>query len=253
MEGPVAEVGIGATLMAARARLGWSREALAFHSGVSWSAIAQIESGRRKDVRLSSLSMLADALDVTVDYLVRGGAAPTRPLLGHRLLRYGSDDELVRASLPFLLEGIERSEFVFVATTSANIELLRGALGTDTSRVQFADASDWYGSPRQALSAYHEVLEQRCREGAPWVRIIGEPGWAGRSSSDLKAWTRYEAVLNLALASAPATIVCPYDTRSAPRRVLVDAQRTHPTLQWVDHVETSSSYCDPEDVLLGPD
>ena len=53
---------IGESLKAARERLGWSREALAYHSGVSWSAIAQIESGRRKDVRLSSLSALAEAL-----------------------------------------------------------------------------------------------------------------------------------------------------------------------------------------------
>ena len=53
---------IAATLKTARDRLGWSREALAYHSGVSWSAISQIESGRRKDVRLTSLSALADAL-----------------------------------------------------------------------------------------------------------------------------------------------------------------------------------------------
>ena len=58
-------------LRAARARAGWSRETLAHHSGVSWSAIAQIESGRRRDVRLSSLSALADALGVSVDELFR--------------------------------------------------------------------------------------------------------------------------------------------------------------------------------------
>ena len=55
---------LGESLKAARARAGWSREALAYHSGVSWSAIAQIESGRRNDVRLSSLSALAEALGV---------------------------------------------------------------------------------------------------------------------------------------------------------------------------------------------
>jgi DNA-binding XRE family transcriptional regulator len=37
--------GIGTRVRAARGRLGWSREALAFHSEISWSSVAQIESG----------------------------------------------------------------------------------------------------------------------------------------------------------------------------------------------------------------
>src|SRR5204862_5431527 len=99
---------IGESLKADRARLGWSREALAFHSGVSWSAIAQIESGRRKDVRLSSLSALAEALNVSVDYLIGSTSATSLELLEHRILAYGSDDEFVSAATPFLAEGIER-------------------------------------------------------------------------------------------------------------------------------------------------
>ena len=42
--GGVAASRIGHSLRAARARAGFTREALAYHSGVSWSAIAQIES-----------------------------------------------------------------------------------------------------------------------------------------------------------------------------------------------------------------
>ena len=76
---------IGETLRAARVRLGWSREALAYHAGMSWTAIAQIESGRRQDVRLSSLTALATALSVSVDYLI--GAGPiSPPLLEHLVL-----------------------------------------------------------------------------------------------------------------------------------------------------------------------
>src|SRR5687767_1053271 len=97
---------IAATLRAARGRLGWSRETLAHHSGVSWSGIAQIESGRRKDVRLSTLSALANALDVSIDYLI-GSAKITAPqLLEHRLLTYGSDDEYLASAIPFFNEGI---------------------------------------------------------------------------------------------------------------------------------------------------
>src|SRR5258708_25386402 len=74
---------IGESLKTARARLGWSRVALAFHSGVSWSAIAQIESVRRQDVRLSRLAALADALGASLDYLPGSPAALSPHLFPH--------------------------------------------------------------------------------------------------------------------------------------------------------------------------
>ncbi|MCU1676331.1 MAG: sensor protein [Frankiales bacterium] len=61
---------IAEALRQARMRRGWTREDLAHHSGVSYGAIAQIEAGRRTDVRLRSLVALADALDVSVDALL---------------------------------------------------------------------------------------------------------------------------------------------------------------------------------------
>ncbi len=108
---------IGDSLRAARMRLGWSRETLAHHSGVSWSAIAQIESGRRKDVRLSSLSALADALGVSVDHLIGTAAATAPQPFDHRLLTYGSDEDFLAAAIPFLAEGMERSESLLAVTT----------------------------------------------------------------------------------------------------------------------------------------
>src|SRR5436189_5733096 len=81
------DAGIGARLKAARRRLGWSREELAFRAKLSWPAVAQIESGRREYPRPPTLSALADALAVTIDYLVRG--APTyAPVLNHMALLY---------------------------------------------------------------------------------------------------------------------------------------------------------------------
>jgi len=113
----VMESRIGASLKAARARLGWSRETLAHHSGVSWSAIAQIESGRRKDVRLSSLSAFARALGVSVDYLIGSATATAPRLLEHRLLTYGSDEAYLAAATPFFAEGMERSDSLLAVTT----------------------------------------------------------------------------------------------------------------------------------------
>src|SRR3954447_1727530 len=100
---------IRASVKAARERLGWSREALAYHSGVSWAAIAQIETGRRTDVRLSSLSALARALGLSIDHLVGHPSRPVAPMLEHQALVYHSDTEFLSAVIPCLNAAIERS------------------------------------------------------------------------------------------------------------------------------------------------
>src|SRR3979490_1905223 len=100
---------IGEAVRSARERAGWSREALAYHSGLSWAAIAQIESGRRQEVRLGSLVALADALDAPVDYLGGSKAILSPKLFQHDAVIYDSDDEYIASTVPFLVEGITRS------------------------------------------------------------------------------------------------------------------------------------------------
>jgi transcriptional regulator with XRE-family HTH domain len=242
---------IGTSLRAARARLGWSRETLAHHSGVSWSAIAQIESGRRKDVRLSSLSALAKALGVSVDYLIGATAAP--PLLEHRVLTYGSDEEYLATAIPFLHRGIERSESLLVVATEPRSELLRDALDDRSERVEFADSTDWYRSPSAALNGYRTFVNEKLEAEAVWIRVLGEPVWAGRSDAEIAAWTRYESFLNLSFASSPATIVCPYDTRSLSEEVVANACRTHPSVAHGSEATASLAYRGPEDLLIDLD
>jgi len=242
---------IGESLKAARARLGWSREALAFHSGVSWSAIAQIESGRRKDVRLSSLSALANALGVSIDYLAGNTAALSPHLFEHRLLTYGSDEEYVEGAIPFIAEGLELSHAHLVVAAPPQIALLRERLDDRADHVEFADSGDWYSSLSGALNRYRAFVKQKVEAGAVWIRVVGDPVWAGRSAPEIAAWFRYESLVNLAFAQAPATIVCAYDTSAFPEEVMAVARLTHP----VDHGDTptaSLGYLETEDFLLEP-
>jgi transcriptional regulator with XRE-family HTH domain len=246
----VASSRIGESLRAARARVGWSREELAYHSGVSWSAITQIESGRRRDVRLSSLSALADALGVSVDHLIGTIAAVVPRPLDHRVLTYGSDEDFLAAAIPFLTEGIERSDGLLAVTTAAQAELLRDTLGDGSNHIEFADSVDWYRSPKGASDRYRAFVKQKFEAGAAWIRIVGEPVWSGRSVAEITAWTRYESLLNLTLASMPATVVCPYDTRSLPMEIVENANRTHPQVARGSDANPSPSYREPEDFLL---
>src|SRR5579862_7193628 len=121
--------GIGQAVRAARERRGWSRENLAHHSGLSWGAIVQIESGRRSSLRPTTLDALASALDVSVDYLL-GRARSSRPtaLLQHRALLYSTPEEFVSGVLPAIEEGLGRGDAVLVVTTPANRTKLRRSL-----------------------------------------------------------------------------------------------------------------------------
>ena len=242
---------VGGTLKAARERRGWSREALAYHSGVSWSAISQIESGRRKDVRLTSLSALADALGVSVDYLVGSAAAATTPqLFEHRVLTYGSDEELVAAAIPFLEEGVAQSHCLAVVMTQAKQGLVRDALGDRSGLIEFADWAEWYRSPKEALRRYGELVKRCLELGAVWIRVVAEAAWSG-TDPDIATWTRYESLVNLAFASSPATIMCTYDERDFPATVIADALKTHPEVVCGTATTASPSYRGPEDFLLG--
>ena len=243
--------GLGTRLRAARERHGWTREALAFHSELSWSAIAQVESGRRTNVRPQTLVALAGALGVTIDYLVHG-VPSSSVMLEHRVLLYETEREFVDTVGPFLREGIERSEAVLVVTTNANIELLRQQLGSDAKRVELVDRDTWYTDPAPALRDLEEFVRTRLEAGAPWVRMVGDPDWAGTSETETGLWTRYEALVNLVFASSPASFLCAYDTRTIAPEVARQARLTHPQTIGPQGVESSSDYGDPGGYVLGP-
>jgi transcriptional regulator with XRE-family HTH domain len=244
----VAPSRIGRSVRSARERAGWSRETLAHHSGLSWAAISQIESGRRQEVRLSSLVALARALRVSVDYLVGDTLTPT--LLGHRAVIYGSDDEYVTSTVPFLVEGVTRSDCVVAVTSKRHIGLLRDALEGEASQVEFLDAAEWYRSLDGASNGYRTLLRERFERGAPWIRIVGEPVWIEWSEAQLTSLARYESLINLSLAASPATIVCTYDARAVPESVLTGARHTHPEVAQAGDVAANAAFREPEDFLL---
>jgi transcriptional regulator with XRE-family HTH domain len=243
---------IAQSLKSARQRLGWSRETLAHHSGLSSAAITQIESGRRSEVRASSLVALAGALGVSVDYLVGGAATVAPALLKHQILEYESDDEYLSTAIPFLTEGIARSDCVLMVTAKRHMTLARDTLGENERHVEFRDAAEWYSSLREAASGYRTFVRERYESGAPWVRILAEPVWTGRSETQLAEWFRYESVVNLSFTSSPATFVCSYDTRAVSGSVLANARRSHPQVAGAGLI-TNPGYVSPVDFLLALD
>lgn len=242
-------LGIGARLRAARQRLGWSREELAVHCGMSYSGIAQIESGRRRNLRPDTLAALADGLGVSIDYLV-GGARPA-PTLDHRLLLYADADSFLAATGPFIRDGLERSEGVMTSTTESNIEALRDYLGRDASGVTFAESATWYRAPGTALGGFLQFLDGELAKGSPWTRIVSEPHWVGRSQDERQVTHQYESLFNLVFGSLPATFVCAYDERALDPAIVTAARATHPLLNDRGNVVDNPSYQDPASFLVG--
>ena len=233
-----------------RARVGWTRETLAHHADLSWSAIAQVESGRRTKLRPDTLAALADALGVTIDYLVKGGGAP-RVMLRHRALVYGSDEEFVDTLAPFVEEGVERSEPVIVSTTSGRAARIRRRLGAAAERVEFRGSAGVYTRPDAALRHFRSFVEDRLAEGASWIRVVGEPVLAGRSAAERRLWFRADSLANLTLASYPVTLFCCYDERSSSEATIRSACATHPETVRNGKTAPSAEYADPRDFVLG--
>jgi transcriptional regulator with XRE-family HTH domain len=234
---------------AGRGRLGWSREALAFHSGISWSGIAQIESGRRRNLRPDTLSALAGALGVTIDYLVGGGRA-SAPMLDHKALVYDTDAELATTAGSFLAAGVERSEAVLAVTTRENIDLLREQLGPAAQSVEFVESTTWLTTPTAAFDGFKAFSSGNLKRGVPWVRILGEPIWAGRSEPEVDSWTRFESLFNLVFAAWPMTVLCPYDERTAQPEIVRHARLTHPHTIGPGNSPSGGDYADPGEFVL---
>jgi len=242
---------IGRRLRAARERTGLSREALAYYSGVSWSAIAQVEGGRRTNLRPRTLAALARTLGVTIDYLVTGGVG-TPALLDHRALLYSTDGEFAQYAAPFLAEAVNRSEAVLAVTSRGRIRKLRAELGGLNGEIEFADRVPWYRKPAGALDRYRRFTEAALDAGASWVRILGEPVWPAGSNEQVRLWACYESLINLAFSGLPVTLLCPYDARQLDPAVIDFAHATHPRTVERGAMTSSQAYTDPGRFVLEP-
>jgi transcriptional regulator with XRE-family HTH domain len=60
---------IGARLQALRRAAGLSQQALAMRAGISMSVVFQIEQGKKKDPRLSTVAALAEGLGIPIGEL----------------------------------------------------------------------------------------------------------------------------------------------------------------------------------------
>ncbi|GGM75361.1 anti-sigma regulatory factor [Lentzea pudingi] len=164
----------------------------------------------------------------------------------HPALFYGTDEQYLDALVPFVTEGLERTQPVAVAVPGARLRLLREALGDAAHEVTMIDMEVAGRNPGRIIP----TVLRRFADGhdTVHVRIVGEPIWAGRTDAEYPACAQHEALINLAFAGRDVTIVCPYDTSTLDERALADALVTHPVV-WEGARRLKSDRYDPDDVI----
>lgn len=168
----------------------------------------------------------------------------------HRVAVHGSDDEFLAAAVPFLVEGMaaEDEPPPLLITSTAKIDLVRAALGTDRDRVSYVPSSEWYtGSAANALARAAGYVATTAGPGGR-MHAIAEPDWSarpGRTERESAEWVRYEAMLNVLLAPLAMNVICPYDTRTTSPEIVEAGRRTHPTEMVGGSRQVSTSYENP--------
>ena len=164
--------------------------------------------------------------------------------LVHDAFVYGYEDEFIAGTLPFLEEGIDHGEPILAAPTAANVALLHERLGDRASCVDWAEDPESHRTV-QRLGIFLDYIHRHLNDGAERVRVLGEPCWPENSGPGVAEWKRYESYLNVALASYPVWLVCPYDGRRLEPEILEDASRTHPYVGYGNGRAASPDYVAP--------
>ena len=150
--------------------------------------------------------------------------------LRHELLLYEDDERLADDATVFLAEGLEAGEAVVTVLEARKLGIVREALGPRAHDVTWIDLAGHYTRPEAALADYDASVRTLVRDGAPRVRLFGElPTLESEAQCD--AWIAYDAILNRAFDHQPVSILCGYDGRVLPDRVLEAARRTHPRIR----------------------
>lgn len=145
--------------------------------------------------------------------------------LSHLAYFYDDERDYLSYLSAFALAGLRNTEPVFVAVPGRKSALLRERLGAESPLLRYCAIAETGRNPARLIPELRAFLDEH--RGRP-VRFVSEAIWPGRSAAEFCEAIRHEALMNLAFASAPATIVCPYDAGALAPSVLGGAERTHP-------------------------
>jgi anti-sigma regulatory factor (Ser/Thr protein kinase) len=171
----------------------------------------------------------------------------SRTALRHNAFLYQSHDDYLARAVPFLTEGLEAGEGAIVAHTRPGLAMIREALGSDATHVNFVDVSSAYTRPARTVAAYHKVYAEQLGK-APKLRAVADVQF-GPDPREWAQWTGYEAVFNRSFGHLPAWVLCSYNANGTPDPIIEGVWQTHPEVIDGNTWTTSALYEDPDAVL----
>lgn len=126
--------------------------------------------------------------------------------------------------LSLVRAGLARGEPTFVALPGDQARLLAERLDGEPGELLCADIADSGRNPARLIPEVHAFIDKHADQR---VLVVGESCWPGRSPAELREATRHEALMNLAFARSPVTILCAFDTTQLPPSAIADATWTH--------------------------
>jgi anti-sigma regulatory factor (Ser/Thr protein kinase) len=149
---------------------------------------------------------------------------PDGGVLSHAAFCYRSQPEYAAAIVAFIQAGLAAGEPALVAVPGAKLQVIRDHLDDGPGEVVFTDMAELGRNPARIIP---EVRAFADKHPGQRMRFACEPAWPGRSAAEICEAARHEALVNLAFAQTPITILCPYDASGLPGSVLAGARRTH--------------------------
>lgn len=147
----------------------------------------------------------------------------------HQAVFYRGLEGLRAQVVPYVRDGVRNGEQVLVAMVAGHVAEVERALGSDATRVDFADMAELGGNPACILPEWRRFVAEAAGDGP--VRGVAEPVWSGRRDVEVEEALLHETLLDLAFAEGPQwQLLCPYDVGALPRHVVEEAARSHPTV-----------------------
>jgi anti-sigma regulatory factor (Ser/Thr protein kinase) len=144
----------------------------------------------------------------------------------HDLFIYDTDDVFAAQLARYLVAGVEAGERLMVVVGVRKQAIVRAALGADAESIAFADPTQVYARPEAALAQFNAVVGTSSHPSDLPIRAYGEPPARG-TRAEQDRWISYESIINRALAGRVGTLMCGYDARITPARVLREMRRAH--------------------------
>lgn len=164
----------------------------------------------------------------------------------HPALVYRGDSEYLAGTVPYLCDGLAAGDRLCVAAPASRLKLLCEELGRLAAQVQMVDLTVAGRNPGWIIPGVLKSFTDAWPAGR--ARILSELVWPGRSREEYPACVLHEALVNLAFADHPVSILCPYDAENLAPEIIADAAVTHPAV--IDALgERASPVYAPEQIV----